>query len=229
MMKGWIGVDLDGTLVQYDDRRGTEVIGSVCEAMLRRVRSWRAAGIEVRLLTARATDPVLESFLRPWLREHNLQDLPVTNRKDLSLMQIWDDRAVQVGFNTAAVLTPKQYVPFVPSGWLGIELDGTLAQALEHQPLACIGEPVALMVNRVRQWQMVGIDVRLFTARASEPAQLPLIERWLAAQGLQMPVTCEKDFQMSAFYDAWAVHVIHNSGEPSVEPELPALRYQLNG
>jgi hypothetical protein len=226
MYKGWIGVDLDGTLVQYDERRGTEVIGDVAESMFRRVRTWMSEGLDVRLFTARATDAMLVSFLQPWLREHNLQDMPVTNRKDPGLMQLWDDRAVSVEKNTALILTPKQFVPLVPSGWLGVELDGVLAQAISPQPLGQIGEPISLMLNRVRQWQMVGIDVRVFTRRASEPGQIQLIENWLANQGLQLPVTCEKDFQMSAFYDSAAVHVAHNSGEPSIPPELPVLQYQ---
>ncbi|HQQ64041.1 MAG TPA: hypothetical protein PLF22_10775 [Pseudomonadales bacterium] len=226
MRKGWIGVDLDGTLVQYDERRGTEVIGDVAEPMFRRVRAWMAEGVDVRLFTARATDSMLVSFLKPWLREHNLQDMPVTNRKDTGLMQLWDDRAVCVEKNTAQILTPKQFVPLVPSGWLGIELDGVLARANSPQSLGQIGEPIPLMVNRVRQWQMVGIDVRLFSRRAGEPGQLPLIENWLAMHGLQLPVTCEKDFQMSAFYDAAAVHVAHNSGEPSMPAVSPALQYQ---
>ena len=226
MMKdGWIGVDFDGTLALYDERRGIEVMGAACLPMVRRIHHWLEQGIEIRIMTARAGDPALSRFLQPWLREHNLPALAITQSKDPALLQCWDDRAVQVEHNTGAVLTPKAYVPLVPSGWIGVELDGTLSQAAAAQPASVIGEPVPLMLQRVRQWLMVGMDVRLFTGRAADPAQLPLIAQWQEQHGLSLPVTGQKDFQMSVFYDSRAVHVIHNTGEPSVEPEpLPALR-----
>lgn len=223
MNKGWIGVDLDGTLAHYDERHGMERIGAACIPMVRRVQQWLAAGIEVRVVTARAGDPSLKSFVPSWLRDHNLPELPVTCRRDMALLQLWDDRAVQVEVNTGNIMTPKQYVPLVPSGWLGVELDGVLAQTVSGQPVSQIGEPVPVMLNRVRQWLMVGIDVRLFTNRAGDPAQLPIIQDWLSAHGLPLPVTSGKDFQMSVFYDARAVHVMHNTGEPSVLPE-PVLK-----
>lgn len=50
----WIGVDFDGTLAEYyEDRHG----GSPVPAMVERVRYWIRQGIEVRLFTARATEP----------------------------------------------------------------------------------------------------------------------------------------------------------------------------
>ncbi len=218
--KGWIGVDMDGTLVKYDERRGTDVIGDMLAPMLARVRAWLNEGIEVRLLTARATDPTLASFIKPWLREHNLPDLAVTNRKDRDLLQIWDDRGVRVETNTGNVLTPRQFLLLVPGGWIGVELDGTLAMSASPQSWSHIGEPVPAMLNRVRQWQMVGIDVRIFTARADDPAQQAMIGEWLAQQGLQpLPITSKKDFQMAQFYDDRCVHVVHNTGEASLLPD----------
>lgn len=219
MNKGWIGVDLDGTLAHYDERHGMERIGAACVPMLRRVHQWLAAGIEVRIVTARAGDPSLKSSVTPWLRDHNLAGLVVTHRRDPGLLQLWDDRAVQVEMNTGTIMTPRQYVPLVPSGWLGVEFDGVLAQVQAGERLPQPGDPVPAMLNRVRQWLMVGIDVRVFSNRAADPDQLTVVENWLAANGLSLPVTCEKDFQMSVFYDARAVHVIHNSGEPSVSPD----------
>lgn len=227
MQHGWIGVDFDGTLSRYEERRGIEAMGSACTPMLRRIHEWLEQGVPVRLMTARAADPSLARFLQPWLREHNLPPLPVTASKDTDLLQCWDDRAVQVEHNTGVILTPKVHVPLVPSGWIGVELDGTLAQADDVQSLDTIGEPVPLMLQRVRQWQMVGIDVRIFTGRVADAAQAGLIAAWQQQHGLDLPVTGEKDFQMSAFYDARAVHVIHNDGEPSVPPPpVPARRYR---
>ena len=39
-MKGWIGVDLDGTLAHYDKWRGVEHIGKPVPVMLERVKKW---------------------------------------------------------------------------------------------------------------------------------------------------------------------------------------------
>lgn len=52
--KGWIGVDLDGTLAHYDGWKGPEHIGAPIPAMVERVKAWLAEGKEVRISTARA-------------------------------------------------------------------------------------------------------------------------------------------------------------------------------
>jgi hypothetical protein len=216
MQQGWIGVDLDGTLAEYDARRGIEHIGRIVQPMLNRVRSWLNAGITVKIFTARATDATLTSLVKPWLRDHNLPDLEVTNCKDSQLLQIWDDRAIQVEINTGHILTPRQYLQLVPNGWVGMDFDGVLAQCTTPQSLFSMGEPVETMLNRVKQWQMVDVDVRLFTARAGDPAQVAMIAEWLQDHGLKpMRITDQKDFQMAQFFDCHAVHVIHNMGEPS--------------
>ena len=222
-MQGWIGVDLDGTLAEYDARRGMEHIGRIVVPMLERVQAWVAAGIEVRIFTARATDRVLKQLIKPWLREHNLPDFVVTNQKDRFLLQLWDDRAIQVEMNTGRVLTPRHFMQLVPNGWIGMELDGTLAQCSTPQSFDGIGQPVDAMLNRVKQWQMVGVDVRLFTARAADTEQKALISDWVQQHGLQpMKITDQKDFQMSQFFDCQAVHLIHNKGDVSfAAPDLP--------
>lgn len=53
-MSAWIGVDLDGTLAYYDIAQG-DAIGEPVPLMLARVKTWIAAGIEVRIVTARAS------------------------------------------------------------------------------------------------------------------------------------------------------------------------------
>src|SRR5688572_22863629 len=57
--KGWIGVDLDGTLAYHDPQQGLDPIGKPIEATLFRVRQWLDAGIEVRIFTARAGEAEL--------------------------------------------------------------------------------------------------------------------------------------------------------------------------
>lgn len=50
MNRGWIGVDLDGTLAHYDKWIGPEHIGEPIAPMVDRVRAWLGQGIEVRIL-----------------------------------------------------------------------------------------------------------------------------------------------------------------------------------
>jgi hypothetical protein len=63
-----------------------------------------------------------------------------------------------------------------------------------------------------------GVTVKIFTARASDPQQVPKIHRWLRDNGLpEFEVTNVKDFEMIRLYDDRAVQVIANTGE-IVEP-----------
>ena len=54
--KGWIGVDLDGTLAFYQGWNEGK-IGDPVPVMLARVKGWLAEGVEVRIVTARGRDP----------------------------------------------------------------------------------------------------------------------------------------------------------------------------
>ena len=97
---GWVGVDLDGTLAEYGTWRGVGVIGAPVPAMLARVKRWRAAGVDVRIFTARAGDPECVPVIQRWCYEHVGEVLPVTATKDYQMVELWDDRAVQVLPNT---------------------------------------------------------------------------------------------------------------------------------
>lgn len=99
---GWIGVDLDGTLAEYHGWRDGE-IGQPILRMLERVVEWLNAGKEVRIFTARAADPPScksVERIQAWLALHGLPKLPVTCVKDKFMIELWDDRAVQVVPNT---------------------------------------------------------------------------------------------------------------------------------
>jgi hypothetical protein len=95
-MNGWIGVDLDGTLAHYDRWRGDYHIGEPIPAMVNRVKRWLSEGREVRILTART----LFKPVRAWCKQHLGTILHITNRKDQRMIELWDDRAVQVIRNT---------------------------------------------------------------------------------------------------------------------------------
>jgi hypothetical protein len=99
--RGWIGVDLDGTLFTYDTWRGIDHVGEPIMPMINRVKQWLAEGKDVRIFTARCAGP---EDCRPAIEraclEHIGQVLPITNIKDFGLIELWDDRAVRVEFNT---------------------------------------------------------------------------------------------------------------------------------
>lgn len=111
---GWIGVDLDGTLAHYDKWRGVEHIGLPIEPMMRRVRSWLDEGQEVRIMTARvypapgADVERTKHIIQDWLEEQGLPRLEVTNQKDWSMVELWDDRCVQVIPNTGIAVRPPE-------------------------------------------------------------------------------------------------------------------------
>lgn len=94
---GWIGVDLDGTLAEYHGWNGG-VIGRPVPAMLTRVKKWLSEGKEVKILTARVCTGDTEQIklIKDWTREHIGQELEVTATKDFSMIELWDDRCVQV-------------------------------------------------------------------------------------------------------------------------------------
>lgn len=108
--RGWIGVDLDGTLAQYDGWKDASHIGPPIGPMRDRVLRWLKEGIEVRIFTARvhpgdngdrrnqAVDA--DVAIRGWCLEHIGIVLPVTCSKDTHMIELWDDRCVQVQPNT---------------------------------------------------------------------------------------------------------------------------------
>jgi hypothetical protein len=101
--------------------------------------------------------------------------------------------------------------------WIGVDLDGTLAIYTGWKGPDHIGNPVPLMVARVKRWLSEGRKVKIFTARVSdgEPETRSRIEQWcLEHLGCVLPVTCIKDFGMTELWDDRAVQVRANTGEP---------------
>ena len=106
-------------------------------------------------------------------------------------------------------------------GWIGVDLDGTLAYYGGWKGEAHIGQPISGMVDIVRDTLAKGeIDVRVFTARVSgdDPEEVSLVTKAIKAWckehiGQELEVTCKKDYQMVACYDDRSVQVIPNSGQ----------------
>ena len=103
----WIGVDLDGTLARdLGSTRGDD-IGSPIEPMLVRVQKWIAEGRTVKIFTARASSPRQVVAIKEWLVSCGLPDLEVTNVKDLHMIELWDDRCVQVTTNLGEPISKR--------------------------------------------------------------------------------------------------------------------------
>lgn len=119
--RGWIGVDLDGTLAEYHTWDEWDSIGKPVPLMLARVQGWVKADQRVKIFTARVsfeegvckhtgvyfTKDMMIEVIQDWLEYNGLPRLEVTATKDLNMSELWDDRAVQVMPNTG--LTFDQY------------------------------------------------------------------------------------------------------------------------
>lgn len=108
--RGWIGVDLDGTLAMYHGWKGVEHIGAPIPAMVRRVKQWLAEGRDVRIFTARVCRPEEREravqAIETWCELHIGRKLPVTGEKDYAMAELWDDRCVPVVPNVGVI---RQY------------------------------------------------------------------------------------------------------------------------
>jgi len=131
--RGWIAVDFDGTLAHYNGWKGPTELGRPIDAMRVRVADWLYQGRDVRVFTARCWPfPLVPAGVDPatirWIDDpsvtteriaHSAQavraiqdwclvnfgkQLPVTCVKDLRMIELYDDRAVQVEENTGRLL-----------------------------------------------------------------------------------------------------------------------------
>lgn len=110
-------------------------------------------------------------------------------------------------------------------GWIGVDLDGTIANHTTWKGPEFIGDPIPDMITRVKLWLKLGIEVRILTARISQesctannmtPKQMTeIIQDWCEEHiGARLNVVSEKDQFMLFFCDDSAVQVIKNTGKP---------------
>jgi hypothetical protein len=115
-MSGWIGVDFDGTIAHYDGWVSGDHLGAPIPNMVNRVKAWLAQGHTVKIFTARVGCTGLRTdkgnvdgdefaahqrkLIEAWCIEHIGVPLEVTATKDFGMIELWDDRAVQVRPNT---------------------------------------------------------------------------------------------------------------------------------
>lgn len=116
--KGWIGVDLDGTLAHYDGWKGELHIGEPIMPMVKRVQDWLAEGRKVKIFTARVSEgsgdkarasvEEIRRHIALWCRINIGQALEVTNVKDFNMIALYDDRCREVETNTGKVVGEQQ-------------------------------------------------------------------------------------------------------------------------
>lgn len=117
-----------------------------------------------------------------------------------------------------------------PAGWVGFDLDGTLAHYDHWRGIEHIGDPVPAMVDLVKQYLKAGVEVRIFTARVARELDLfndestkadyeeadlvrTTIGKWCEQHiGQLLPVTCSKDMHMALLYDDRCFQVEQNTG-----------------
>lgn len=103
-------------------------------------------------------------------------------------------------------------------GWIGVDLDGTLAKYDGWKGTTHIGDPVPCMLDRVRNWLLAGKTVKIFTARVSGSDRVDAhdaIQRWLKKNGLpELEVTCSKDYAMIELWYDRCKQVVPNRGIP---------------
>lgn len=133
----WIGVDMDGTLARYDDKAlPWNVFGPPIPKMVERMRRWIWEDKRVVIVTARVF-PYIHDFpsnvandalyieqrclvtgdrftigdmlqvIRDYTKEHVGVPLEATCAKDYRMLQLWDDRAIQVIPNTGVVVSDE--------------------------------------------------------------------------------------------------------------------------
>lgn len=114
MNDGWIGVDLDGTLAEYNGWTDNPFeIGPPVPKMIERVKQWLREEKQVWIVTARVNfegrvgpeeDPSYQAQVQysidMWCIRYIGRALPVTYKKNHSMIELWDDRVVQIIPNT---------------------------------------------------------------------------------------------------------------------------------
>ena len=111
----------------------------------------------------------------------------------------------------------------MPEGWVGFDLDGTIAQYTTFQGWDKIGPPVPGFVNLIKKLRALGVQCKILTARASAESRAlnditfeqveKVIQDWTEKYiGERLPVVTEKGAAMICFFDDSAIQVDKNTG-----------------
>jgi hypothetical protein len=100
-------------------------------------------------------------------------------------------------------------------GWIGFDLDGTVAHYDKWRGKEHIGKPIKSMIKLVKKYLNRGYHVKIFTARAYDPEAIPFVVEWCKKHiGQALEVTNEKDFGCIKIFDDRSVRIIPNAGTP---------------
>lgn len=122
--------------------------------------------------------------------------------------------------------------PQGPEGYILVDMDGTMFKYTEWTKWNEFGEPIPLMIDRVKRWLAEGKDVRVFTARCPLPHEEDKEhvcrksgEKWTGVQmkyaialhcekhvGQRLRSQCYKDLNAIEIWDDRAVGVEANTG-----------------
>lgn len=104
-------------------------------------------------------------------------------------------------------------------GWIGVDLDGTLAHYDRFVSPTHIGAPIPVMMARVKTWLAEGREVRIVTARCGggsgdeRSRVIEAVKNWcLEHVGRKLTVTNAKDWDMIVLYDDRCIRVEKNTG-----------------
>lgn len=121
-------------------------------------------------------------------------------------------------------MTPEETVVIdsgekaLPKIWTGVDLDGTLAYLDRNSSYNEVGKPVPAMMDLVGKMINSGIRIKIFTARAGDPEQIPIIRKWLKDNNLpELEITNVKDYNMQRLYDDRCIQVERNTGRLIVD------------
>lgn len=114
--------------------------------------------------------------------------------------------------------TPKIAEDF--EGWVGFDLDGTLAESEDDFDPNSVGKPIKSMVELAQGLMNEGVKVKIVTARAADRSKIHVVEDWAAENFVgDVEVTNEKDPGMRCLFDDRVVQVAKNKGLPIKERE----------
>jgi hypothetical protein len=121
---------------------------------------------------------------------------------------------------------PGSWVEFVPgkapvfvarNHWVGFDFDGTISgtdNPGHFEPPFPLGEPIPEMLETAKSLLAAGIKVKIFTARACEPENVPVIQDWTERHGLgRLEVTDRKDYDLIRFFDDRAIQIVPDQGK----------------
>ncbi len=104
--------------------------------------------------------------------------------------------------------------------WIGVDLDGTLAEYSTWSGGFSIGRPIMPMVERVKSMLAAGAHVKIMTARVSSKVPPNILTRQramirefcLTNFGQELELTAEKDYAMLELWDDRVFKVETNTG-----------------